>query len=173
MTILCRPYRLETSESVLLAAARNQGKTIPIARFVVAVALGALALAYVAVLVLETNLGARRDLLPPGLTPWIGFALAVLVLVVYARRADRLSQAMSMPDHPAQTVTFSEDGIGVSNDWCESTYRWGAFVRFVDRPEGLALVEPSGVALIVPDRAFPDAAARRDARAMIMAHLPA
>lgn len=173
MTVACRPYRLESSESRLLSAARDNGRTIPIATFVVAVALGGLALGFAAVVVLETALGDRRDLLPPGLAPWFGFALTVLVLGVYARRADRLSQAMTMPAHPEQTVEFAEDGVHVANAWCDSTYRWVAFGRLIDRPEGLALVEPNGVALIVPDRAFPDADARAAARAMIAARLPA
>lgn len=174
MTIVCRPYRLETTESGLLVAARrDKGKTIPIAGFVLAVAAGALAMGWVAVLALEKILGERSDLLPGGLTPAFGFALAVLVLTVFARRADRQTQAMTVPDHPEQTVTISDDGVGVSNAWCDSAYRWTAFVRLVDRPEGLALVEPNGVALILPDRAFPDALAREEARAIIAAHLSA
>ncbi len=174
MTIVCRPYRLEPSESGLLLAARSESsKTIPIAHFVVAVAAGALAMGWVAVLVLEKILGERSDLLPDGLTPAFGFALAVLVLTVFARRADRQAGALTFPDHPEQTITISDDGIGVSNLWSDSTYRWVAFVRLIDRPEGLALVEPNGVALIVPDRAFPDALAREEARATIAAHLPA
>lgn len=173
MTVVSRPYRIETRESGLLTAARDGGKALPIARFVLIVAVGSLALGWVAVLMLEKIFAERPDLLPPGLTGWIGFALAVVVLTVFARRADRLSQAMTFPDHPEQTVTISEDGVGVSNAWCDSTYRWAAFARLIDRPEGLALVEPNGVALILPDRAFPDAQAREEARAIIAAHLPA
>lgn len=171
MTVVCRPYRIEEAERDLLFRVRH-GKRLTVVRFVLGVAFAALVAAVILHLPIAGILAdvAPSYAAPQTVVPVIGWIATVGAGLFFARRMDAASAVVA--PMPEQTVTVGPDGIRVETPVSLTDWRWTAWVRFHDAPEALMLEEPSGAMLILPDRAFPDAAARATVREAIAARLP-
>lgn len=171
MTVVCRPYRLEAAERDLIFRTKH-AKRATFTRFTLGASVAALAVA----VILHLPIGrVLADIAPDWAEPqtvipilaWIG---TVAIGVFFARRMD--AAASVFVPLPEQTVTVTPDGIRVETPVSVTDWRWPAWTRFHDAPEGLLLEEPSGAMLVLPARAFPDAAARDAVRAMVAERLP-
>lgn len=172
MTVVCRPYRLEAADRDLIRRSSHAGRP-SFTRFVGGVAIAAL----VAAVILHLPIGRIvADVAPAHGEPqtvipilaWIGTVAAGLF---FARRMD--AAAAVFAPMPEQTVTVAAEGIRVETPVSVTDWRWPAWVRFHDTPDGLLLEEPSGATLVLPARAFADAAARDAVRAMVAEKLEA
>lgn len=174
MSIETRPYTLGSAEWRLIGSLSPKGRTLSARALVAGTAVGSLAITFLVApfgddLALRL-FGEAGEGVATG--PWIAFALFAAVMFWFAVMFDRASRRMSVPDHPAQRVTFAPDGVDVASERCASRFSWSAWVRCHDRPEALALEEPSGVFLVVPASAFASAEAHREAVALAMARVP-
>lgn len=171
MTVVCRPYRLEDAERDLLFRVKH-GRRLTVVHFVLTVA----GIALVAALLLSLPIGGLlADVAPAwaGQTttvPVIGWLVTIGLGLFFARRMDAASKVVA--PMPEQTVTVTPDGVHVATPVSVTDWRWTAWTRYHDLPEALMLEEPSGAMLILPARAFSDAAARAVARETMAAHLP-
>ena len=171
MTIVCRPYRIEDAERDLLFRVKH-GRRLSITRFVLGVMIGALCVAAI----LHVSVGGvlaeiAPDWAAPRTTiPILAWILTLAAGLFFARRMD--AATAGTPAMPEQMVAIGSDGIRVETPVCVTEWRWAAWACFHDAPEALVLEEPNGPMLVLPDRAFPDAAARAEARATIAAHVP-
>lgn len=171
MTVVCRPYRLEDAERDLLFRLKH-GRRLSITRFVLGVMIGALC---VAVILHVAVGGVLAEVAPEWAAarttiPILAWILTLLAGLFFARRMDAAMAVV--PAMPEQTVTIAPDGIRVETPVSATDWRWAAWTRFHDAPEALLLEEPSGAMLVLPDRAFADAATRASVRATIATHVP-
>ncbi|NLH79896.1 MAG: hypothetical protein GX458_03500 [Phyllobacteriaceae bacterium] len=171
MTVVCRPYRLEDAERELLFRLKH-GRRLSITRFVLGVMFGALAVAGI----LHVAVGGVLAEIAPEwaaartTVPILALIATLVAGVFFARRMDAAMAVV--PAMPEQTVTIAPDGIRVETPVSVTDWRWTAWTRVHDAPEALLLEEPSGAMLVLPDRAFADAATRAAARAMVATHVP-
>lgn len=172
MTVVCRPYRLEAADRELIFRTKH-AKRPSFTQFVGGVAIAALAVAVLLHLVIghlvadvAPAFGAPQTVIP--VLGWIGTVAAGLF---FARRMDAASAVFA--PMPEQTVTVGAEGIRVETPVSVTDWRWPAWIRFHDTPDGLLLEEPSGAMLVLPARAFPDTAARDAVRAMVAERLEA
>lgn len=171
MTVVCRPYRIEDTERDLLFRVKH-GKRLTVVRFVLTVAGISLVAAFLLSLPID---GILNDVAPAfagrqTTIPVIGWIVTLALGLFFARRMD--AAAAVVAPMPEQTVTIAPDGVRIETPVSDTALQWSAWVRFHDLSEALMLEEPSGAMVILPDRAFPDAAARAAVREMIATHLP-
>lgn len=166
LTVVCRPYRIEERERDLLFLVKH-GRRLSVLRFVAGIAVASLFVA----LILHLPIGRiLADVAPAAAGPWttiplIGWSATLAAGLFFARRMD--AAAAVVAPTPEQTVTITPEGVHIETPVCVTDWRWSAWVRHHDLPEALMLEEPSGAMVIVPARAFPDAAARDAVRAMV------
>lgn len=171
MIVVCRPYRIEETERDLLFRVRH-GRRLSVLRLVLAGAGVSLLVAVLLSLLLGRVFADATPVWaePASAVPSVGWVVGLGLALAFARRMD--AAAAKVAPMPEQTVTVAPDGVRVETAVSVTDWRWTAWARFHDLPEALMLEEPGGAMVILPDRAFPDAAARAAVRETLAAHLP-
>ena len=171
MTVVCRPYRLEAAERDLIFRTKH-ARGPSFTRFVLGVSGAALAVAVILHVAFGNTLaGLAPDYAAPQtVIPILAWIATVAAGVFFARRMDAATAVFT--PMPEQTVTVTPEGLHIETPVSVTDWRWPAWIRFHDVPEALMLEEPSGAMVVLPARAFPDAAAREAVRAIMVEKLP-